>query len=55
MADQATEYAARVMGATPADIPGLWNVPGLPELTTGQLLMLAGQKLFPLPPLQGRR
>jgi hypothetical protein len=26
------------MLATPADIPGLWNAPGYPELTTGQLL-----------------
>ena len=43
IADQAIEYAARVMGATPADIPGLWNVPGHPELTTGQLLDLFGR------------
>lgn len=26
------------IGAAPADIPGLWNLPGYPELTTGQLL-----------------
>lgn len=28
------------IGAVEADIPGLWNVPGHPELTTGQLLVL---------------
>lgn len=29
---------ARQLGATPADIPGLWNAPGYPELTTAQLI-----------------
>ena len=47
--DQAIAYAARLLGAKPADIPGLWIVPGLPELTTGQLLQIAGQQVFPLP------
>ncbi|EQA97255.1 hypothetical protein L286_23300 [Sphingobium sp. HDIP04] len=46
--DQATAYAARQLGATPADIPGLWNVPGLPELTTGQLLQIAAQQVCPI-------
>jgi hypothetical protein len=31
---------ARSMGATPADIPGLWNLPGYPELTTAQLVQI---------------
>lgn len=33
------------LGATPAEgpIPGLWNVPGYPELTTNQLLDLMGK------------
>lgn len=35
--------AASSLGAVPADIPGLWNVPGHPELTTGQLLDLFGR------------
>lgn len=35
--------AAKKLGATRADVPGLWNVPGHPELTTNQLLALAGQ------------
>ncbi len=35
------ERAARKIGATPADIPGLWNAPGYPELTTNQLLNVA--------------
>ena len=38
--------AALRIGATPADIPGLWNAPGYPELTTGQLLDIASK----LPP-----
>ncbi len=33
--------AAKALGATRADIPGLWNAPGYPELTTGQLLDIA--------------
>lgn len=36
--------AAERLGATPADIPGLWNAPGYPELTTGQLLSIARQE-----------
>lgn len=38
--------AAASIGAAPAPgpIPGLWNVPGHPELTTGQMLMLAAQR-----------
>ena len=37
------EAAIEITGATPAEgvIPGLWNVPGYPELTTGQLLQIA--------------
>lgn len=35
--------AANKLGAVPADIPGLWNVPGHPELTTGQLIDLAAR------------
>lgn len=35
------EIASALIGATPSDIPGLWNAPGFPELTTGQLLSLA--------------
>lgn len=31
------ERIARELGAQPADIPGLWNLPGFPELTTNQL------------------
>jgi hypothetical protein len=31
---------AETLGATPADIPGLWNLAGYPELTNGQLLQL---------------
>lgn len=36
---------AAALGATPADIPGLWNVPGHPELTTGQLRSLWGRTI----------
>lgn len=32
------EQMARDLQATPADIPGLWNAPGYPELTTAQLI-----------------
>lgn len=35
--------AAQRIGATRADIPGLWNAPGYPELTTGQLLDIASR------------
>lgn len=35
------QIAADFLRAKPAgDIPGLWNVPGHPELTSGQLLDL---------------
>lgn len=35
--------ARQRLGAQPSDgtMPGLWNVPGYPELTTNQLLNLA--------------
>lgn len=33
--------AASAMGATQADIVGLWNVPGHGELTSNQLIGLA--------------
>jgi hypothetical protein len=32
------EDIASDLNAAPADLPGLWNVPGYPELTTGQLI-----------------
>lgn len=40
------QFAAEVMEASPAEgpIPGLWNAPGYPELTTGQLVHLAMNK-----------
>lgn len=40
------QAAANILGAVPADgpIPGLWNVPGYPELTTGQLLQIAAER-----------
>lgn len=34
---------AAIIGATPADIPGLWNAPGYPELTTAQMVQVARQ------------
>lgn len=37
--------AAERLNATPADMPGLWSVPGHPELTTNQLLALAAHEL----------
>lgn len=42
--------AVRLLGATPADlcglpVSGLWSIPGHPELTTGQLLTLAQQRI----------
>lgn len=43
----AVALAAARLNATPADIPGLWNAPGYPELTTGQLLNAAGFRLNP--------
>ena len=36
-----TDRAAKRLNATPTDIPGLWNAPGYPELTTGQLVSAA--------------
>jgi len=30
----------------PSDIPGLWEVSGYPELTTGQLLSIASPALY---------
>lgn len=30
--------AARWLNAMPAGVPGLWNLPGYPELTSGQLV-----------------
>ena len=38
------ELIARIeaaTGATRSDIPGLWNLPGYPELTFGQLQQVA--------------
>lgn len=32
--------ACEGLGATPADVAGLWNAPGFPELTTNQLLSI---------------
>lgn len=37
------EIAARI-SAQPTDIPGLWSLPGYPELTTGQLLSIASAR-----------
>lgn len=36
------ESVAKRLGATRAEgvVPGLWNLPGYPELTTGQLMSL---------------
>lgn len=34
------ETIAFSLGATRADIPGLWNLAGYPELTTGQLIQI---------------
>lgn len=36
--------AARKIGATATDIPGLWNAPGHPELTTAQLMNIAATR-----------
>ena len=33
--------ACRKLNATPSDMIGLFNAPGYPELTTGQLLTIA--------------
>lgn len=37
--------ALLVLGATPSDIPGLWNAPGYPELTTGQLEQILRERM----------
>lgn len=34
------QTAAAELGATPADMPGLWNLPGYPELTSAQLVQI---------------
>jgi hypothetical protein len=39
------EKVAVLLGAVPADVPGLWWLPGYPELTTGQLLQIAGDRV----------
>lgn len=36
--------AARILNATPADLPGLWNAPGYPELTDWQLIHAASSR-----------
>lgn len=36
--------AAKQLGAVQSDIPGLWNAPGYPELTTAQLLGIASSR-----------
>jgi hypothetical protein len=35
------EQLAQQLGAKPSDIPGLWMLPGFPELTINQLRFLA--------------
>lgn len=37
------QQAAAKLGASKASIPGLWNAPGYPELTTGQMLDIASR------------
>lgn len=39
--EQVIEKAAKKLGASRADIPGLWRVSGYPELTTAQLVSIA--------------
>jgi hypothetical protein len=39
--------AATILGATPADVAGLWNAPGYPELTTAQMMYIATEKKSP--------
>jgi len=36
--------AARSLGAVSADIPGLWMLPGYPELTSRQLVQIAADR-----------
>lgn len=38
------QEAAQILGATPADIGGLWNAPGYPELTTAQMMLIATEQ-----------
>lgn len=43
------EAIAAALGATPSDIPGLWNLPAsppLPELTSGQLIDIWNKRSF---------
>ena len=49
--NEAAKRAAELIGATPADIPGLWNAPGYPELTTGQLLQIAAKRGLTIAPI----
>lgn len=37
LAHMPIEQIAQHLGARPADMPGLWTLPGFPELTTNQL------------------
>ena len=39
--------AVCVLNASPAGIPGLWNAPGYPELTTAQMLQAAQRRQGP--------
>lgn len=43
------EREAKRIGAVPADIPGLWWAPGYPELTTGQLIQVLGDRRLDAP------
>ena len=38
--NQIAQTAADALGATKADMPGLWNLAGHPELTSGQLVAI---------------
>lgn len=42
------QQIAADLRATPADIPGLWGVPGYPELTTNQLVTIWVDSMQPL-------
>lgn len=37
----ASRAAAAKLGAVQSDMPGLWNAPGYPELTTWQMIEVA--------------
>lgn len=41
------DEAASFLNATPADLPGLWNAPSYPELTSPQLVQAALQRQRP--------